>query len=102
MGVKENIRRKIHEFKGYRIIFDFDLSELYDVETRVLKQAVRRNIHRFPDDFLIELSIEEWKELITSCDKLPVTVKHNPAPPFAFTELWKGLHNSVYVIKKIM
>ena len=100
MVIKELIQSKIYEFKGHKIIFDFDLSELYDVETRTLKQAVRRNIHRFPDDFMIELTFEEWKQLITSCDKLPDTVKHNPAPPFAFSELCKTFHNSDYVIKQ--
>jgi hypothetical protein len=80
-------------------MFDFDLAALYDVETRTLKQAVRRNIRRFPKDFLIELSMEQWKELITTCDNLPETVKYSPSPPFAFTELCKTLHKSVYVIK---
>jgi hypothetical protein len=47
---------------------------------------VRRNIQRFPKDFLVELSMKEWKELITICDKLPETAKYNPSPPFAFTE----------------
>ena len=67
-------------------MFDFDLSTLYNVETRTLKQAVRRNIQRFPKDFLIELSMDEWKELITICDNLPETAKYSPSPPFAFTE----------------
>ena len=68
-------------------MFDFDLSELYDVETRTLKQAVRRNIHRFPNDFLITISKEDWKELITTCDNLPETVKYSPVPPFAFNKV---------------
>lgn len=102
MEAKELILSKIYEIRGNKIMFDFDLSELFDVETRTLKQAVRRNIHRFPDDFLITLSKEDWKQVITSCDNLPDTVKYSPAPPFAFTELWKDFHNSVYVIRKIM
>ncbi len=67
-------------------MFDFDLSALYNVETRALKQAVRRNIHRFPKDFLIELSREEWKELITICDNLPETAKYSPSLLLPFTE----------------
>ena len=67
-------------------MFDFDLAVLYNVETRTLKQAVRRNIQRFPEDFLIELSMEEWRELITNCDMLPETAKFSRVPPFAFTE----------------
>jgi hypothetical protein len=102
MVLKELIHSKIYDSQGNKIMFDFDLAELYDVETRTLKQAVRRNISRFPNDFLILLSKADWRKLITSCDKLPETVKYSPAPPFAFTELCKALHNSVYVIKNIM
>ena len=84
--IKELIHNKIFEIGNHRVMFDFDLSVLYNVETRTLKQAVRRNIQRFPKDFLIELSMEEWKELITICDNLPETAKYSPSPPFAFTE----------------
>ena len=84
--IKEIIQSKIFEINGQKVIFDFDLSALYEVETRTLKQAVRRNIQRFPEDFLIELSMEEWRELITICDILPETAKYSRVPPFAFTE----------------
>lgn len=67
-------------------MFDFDLYTLYEVETRILKQAVRRNIQRFPKVFLIELSMEEWRELITICDILPESAKYSRVPPFAFSE----------------
>jgi len=77
MLIKEIIQSKIYDFKGHKIIFDFDLSEMYNVETRTLKQAVRRNYNRFPSDFLIKLSVMEWKELITICDNLPETVFPN-------------------------
>jgi len=95
MLIKEIIQRKIYDFKGHKIMFDFDLSEMYDVETRILKQAVRRNITRFPGDFLLMLSREEWKELITICDKLPETAKYSPVPPFAFTEQGVAMISSV-------
>ncbi len=84
MAIIQFIHSRIYEIQGNKIMFDFDLSELYDVETRTLKQAVRRNIHRFPDDFLIRILKEDWKQLITTCDKLPETVKYSPVPPFAF------------------
>ena len=84
--IKELIQSKIFEIRSQKVMFDFDLSAMYNVETRALKQAVRRNIQRFPKDFLVELSMKEWKELITDCDKLPETAKYNPSPPFAFTE----------------
>ena len=88
------------DLSGYCEKFDFDLSELFDVETRTLKQAVRRNIHRFPDDFLIALSKEDWKQLITTCDNLPDTVKYSPAPPFAFTEQGVAMLSSVLKSEK--
>lgn len=84
--INEIIQSKIFEIGGQKVMFDFDLSVLYEVETRILKQAVRRNIQRFPKDFLVELSMEEWRELITICDILPETAKYSRVPPFAFTE----------------
>ena len=93
--IKEIIQSKIFEIGGQKVMFDFDLSPLYDVETRTLKQAVRRNIQRFPNDFLLKLSRIQWKELITVCDKLPETVKHNPVPPFAFTEQGIAMLSSI-------
>lgn len=80
------IKTKIHNIQGNKVLLDFDLAELYDVETRVLKQAVRRNLKRFPDDCMFQLSKDEWKEVITNCDKLPENVIFSPATPFAFTE----------------
>ena len=82
-------------------MFDFDLSELYDVETRTLKQAVRRNKHRFPNDFLIQLSKEEWKKHITTCDNLPENVKYSPVPPFAFSEQGVAMISSVLRSEKL-
>lgn len=58
------IQNKIFEIRGQRVMLDFHLAELYHVETRVLKQAVRRNIERFPDDFMFELTKEESNQLI--------------------------------------
>ena len=59
----EIIKNSIHELRGKRIILDFELAELYEVETRVLKQAVRRNIERFPEDFLFTLTLDEWNAI---------------------------------------
>lgn len=67
-------------------MLDFDLAELYGTETRILKQAVKRNIDRFPENFMFPLTKKEWQELITTCDNLPGTVKFSPALPYAFTE----------------
>jgi phage regulator Rha-like protein len=54
------IREKIYEFRGQKVMLDFDLAELYGVETRVFNQAIKRNISRFPEDFMFQLTIEEW------------------------------------------
>ncbi len=54
-------------------MLDYDLAQLYEVETRVLKQSIRRNYFRFPSDFMFELTKNDWLELITICDKLPDT-----------------------------
>ena len=66
------IQQKIHEIRGLRVMLDFDLAELYGVETRVLKQAVKRSLERFPPDFMFELTPQEFKNLrsqfvISSC-----------------------------------
>ena len=52
------IQNKIYEIRGQKVMLDFDLAELYATETRLLKRAVRRNIDRFPIDFMFELSTE--------------------------------------------
>ncbi len=67
-------------------MLDFDLAILYNVETRRLKEQVKRNIERFPDDFMFQLSKREWDEVIANCDNLPQNVKYSPATPFAFTQ----------------
>ena len=63
------VQNKIYEIRNCRVMLDFDLAEMYGVETKVLKQAVRRNIRRFPDDFMFELSKNELDEVVTICDK---------------------------------
>jgi len=59
----EIITQKIHEIRGHKIMLDFNLAELYETETRILKQAVKRNIERFPEDFMFELTKEEFDNL---------------------------------------
>ena len=82
----EIIQSKIYELRGYRVMLDFDLASLYQVETRALNQAVKRNIERFPEDFMFQLTAEEWalissQFVMTSRAKRPKT-----ALPLAFTE----------------
>lgn len=63
MNELEEIRSKIYNIRGMQIMLDKDLAELYGVEVRALNQAVRRNIERFPDDFMFQLNKEEWEVL---------------------------------------
>lgn len=79
------IQNKIYEIRGKKVMLDFDLAELYGTETKVLKQAVRRNIKRFPGDFMFELSFEEF----TSLRSQIVTSNKRGGTryiPFAFTD----------------
>jgi len=80
------IENLIHEIREHRVMLDFDLARMYEVETRRLKEQVRRNIERFPDDFMFQLSKIEWNEVIAKCDNLPDGIKFSPATPFAFTQ----------------
>ncbi|MEI7803562.1 MAG: ORF6N domain-containing protein [Bacteroidota bacterium] len=57
------IQKKIFEMRGQRVMLDFHLAEMYGVETKQLKRQVRRNIERFPEDFMFELTVGEWKIL---------------------------------------
>ena len=78
------IQNKIYEIRGQRVMLDFDLAELYETETKRLKEAVRRNIDRFPVDFMFELDSKEWNILRTQI----ATSSWGGARylPFAFTE----------------
>jgi hypothetical protein len=57
------IQQKIFEIRGQKVMLDFDLAELYEVETKVLNQTVKRNIERFPEDFMFRLRNEEWTNM---------------------------------------
>jgi phage regulator Rha-like protein len=94
------LRSKIYEVRGEKVLLDFDLALLYEVENRALKQSVRRNIYRFPEDFMFQLSKKEWVEVITSCDNLPETLKYSPQTPFAFTEQGVAMLSSVLKSEK--
>ena len=63
MNELETIRSRIHEIRGARVMLDFDLAKMYGVETKALNQAVKRNIERFPEDFMFQLTKGEWEIL---------------------------------------
>jgi len=97
-GDKE-IARTILQLRGHRVILDFLLAQLYEVETRVLKQQVRRNIDRFPEDFMFELNNSEI-DLITSQNIIPNKGVLGGAKPMAFTEQGVAMLSSVLKNKK--
>lgn len=115
----ELIKHRIYEVRGLRVMLDRDLAELYGVETRALNQAVKRNIDRFPDDFLFRLNKNEWtflksqiaisnndattadnKDVATNGDSLKsqIVISNrggDRALPYAFTELGIAMLSSV-------
>jgi len=88
----ENVERLIFTIRGQKVMLDRDLAQLYGVETRVLNQAVRRNIDRFPEDFIFSLTREEIKNL--SQIVISSHFKHAPNV-FAFTEQGVAMLSSV-------
>ncbi|MGY0408904.1 MAG: ORF6N domain-containing protein [Polaribacter sp.] len=91
------IQDRIYAIRNQKVLLDFDLAALYQVETRVLKQAVRRNIKRFPPDFMFELIREEYNFLRSQIVTLEENKKgkHSKYLPFAFTEQGVSMLSSV-------
>ncbi|WP_289111911.1 ORF6N domain-containing protein [uncultured Bacteroides sp.] len=80
------IQNKIYEIRGQKVMLDFDLAEMYQVETRVLNQAVKRNIERFPKDFMFQLTLEEWDSISSQFVMTSRMKRPKSAMPLAFTE----------------
>lgn len=90
-----NIKSRIYEIRGQKVMIDRDLASLYGVETRQLNQAVKRNISRFPEDFMFQLNkdeFEDWKSQIVITNSIKMGLRHLP---FAFTELGVAMLSSV-------
>ena len=79
------IQHLIFEIRGQRVMLDRDLAMLYGVETKVLNQAVKRNIDCFPPDFMFTLKVSEYQDVVTNCDRF-ASLKHSTVMPHAFTE----------------
>ena len=88
------IKNSIHEIRGKRVILDYELAKMYEVETRVLKQAVRRNLDRFPEDFMFELSLDEMKNLVSQ-NVIPSLKYFGGAQVYAFSEQGVAMLSSV-------
>ena len=79
------IKNRIFTIRNQKVMIDRDLAELYEVEIKRLNEAVKRNIARFPAEFMFKLTDSEFSELVAICDRFK-TLKHSAAPPSAFTE----------------
>jgi len=89
------IQSKIYEIRNEPVMIDRDLAEMYGIETRVLNQAVKRNIDRFPSDFMFQLTEEEfkhWKSQIVMSNSINMGLRR---PPYVFTELGVAMLSSV-------
>ena len=111
MNELTTIQQRIHEIRGQRVMLDFDLAQAYGVETRILNQSVKRNIERFPEDFMFRLTRGEWKILksqIATSDMTDIEEDTNltsqivisswggaRTTPYAFTELGVAMLSSV-------
>jgi hypothetical protein len=80
---EENIADHIYFLRSHNVILDFDLASLYGVETRALKQAVKRNLKRFPEDFMFKLNEEEI-DFVVSQNVIPSKKYFGGAEPFSF------------------
>lgn len=94
----EQIKKSILEIRGKKVILDMDLAKIYEVETRVLKQAVRRNIERFPSDFMFELTENDLQNLTSQI--VISSWGGQRHKPFAFTEQGIAMLSSVLKSKK--
>ena len=86
MDQLQEIQSKIYEIRGQRVMLDFDLATMYGVETRVLNQAVKRNIKRFPEDFMFQVSEIEWHVISSQFVMTSRAKRPKSALPLAFTE----------------
>ncbi len=92
--LENTIHKKILTIRNIQVIIDADLAELYNVPTKVLNQAVKRNLLRFPEDFMFQLNKQEKDQVVTNCDHLN-KLKFSTKLPFAFTEHGIAMLSSV-------
>ena len=88
MQIIQSIQNRIYEIRGERVMLDFDLAVLYEVETRVLNQSIKRNIKRFPEDFMFQLSAVEWQML--SSQFVMMSQPSNPSSQIVMMEVPKN------------
>lgn len=96
---RKEIENRIFSIRSIQVMIDRELAEMYSVETKVLNQAVKRNIERFPISFRFQLTLDERDELVTNCDRLEI-LKHSSALPYAFTEQGVAMLSAILRSKK--
>jgi hypothetical protein len=90
----EKVESRIYFIRGKKVMIDTGLAKLYQVQTKVLNQSVKRNIKRFPEDFMFQLTKEEKEEVVTICDHLS-KLRFSPVLPYVFTEQGIAMLSSV-------
>jgi hypothetical protein len=86
MQIIQSIQNRIYNIRGERVMLDFDIAELYEVGTKVLNQAVKRHIKRFPPDFMFRLTDSEWQKMRSQSVTASQNKRNTNTTPFAFTE----------------
>ena len=104
------IHNKIHEIRGQKVMLDFDLAELYEVETKRINEQIKRNKDRFPDDFMFRITVKEWEtirsqfatgsKVANQSQNVTGSQKHRGNTPYAFTEHGVTMLASVLKSKK--
>jgi predicted XRE-type DNA-binding protein len=94
--IHSEIGSRIITLRGEQMLLDRDIAELYGVETKRLNEQARRNIERFPEDFMFQLTKNEKNELVAKCDRFEL-LKHSTTMPYAFTE--QGIYMLASVLK---
>ncbi len=89
------VKNLIHEIRGQKVMLDFELAELYEVETRYLNKAVKRNIERFPSDFMFQLTKHEWEDLSLMFQFGTSSWGGTRKLPYVFTEQGVAMLSSV-------
>ena len=89
------IQSKIYEVRGQKVMLDFDLAEMYQVETRILNQSVKRNQSRFPEDFMFQLTNEEWEDMSSQFVTTSRVKRPKTSLPYAFTEQGDAMLSAV-------
>ena len=94
----QQIETKIYEIRGQKVMLDFDLAEMYEVETRALNQSVKRNIDSFPADFMFQLSQKEWEGMLSQIVMTYPVKRPKTAFPLAFTEHGVTMLTSIFYL----